>query len=431
MKECYRALSDQLDWNNPEGNKCPYDLSKPLPLHESRGHLTVLVDFFFNNDLEYLRGGSTDKKYTTSITKAKATKYDIEGIEDMVPNLWSLIKVAYDKYAALGISHWGPKRQRFYGHLINRKSKNDVYSTMRILNVTSVTVEEWYGYGYLKEIVVRRAYQKLYKFMEGDFPWLHLNDIEDMLLLVAQNKLNNLDGYVIFHLEVGLRMYTQRIVIQAPYTSLSEHQGMIYEDKLKRKIFMRTGELYKFSDGTLTLVCNTLDQILKNLMLRYNKVMNRRKWTTTNQKQTCIMIKDIDQQYIRIMRILEKFVGRRDNGTDYRLLQWTVSILRSSQNQRDLPRDIPLDRIEVLRYDTKGVKVRKGIMQTKTKLTLEHTQQDVSDEVLVIPMLAAAGPRQVRLIATCSYSTDIYEDIMKAQVHVSKDFRYSDTARLP
>ncbi|GJY02557.1 hypothetical protein Tco_0360709 [Tanacetum coccineum] len=56
---------------------------------------------------------------------------------------------------------------------------------------------------------------------------------------------------------------------------------------------------------------------------------------------------------------------------------------RPSQNRRDLPRDIPLDRIEVLRYDTKGVKVRKGIMQTKTELILEQTQQGVSDEVLV------------------------------------------------
>nr|GEV72630.1 retrotransposon protein, putative, unclassified [Tanacetum cinerariifolium] len=54
------------------------------------------------------------------------------------------------------------------------------------------------------------------------------------------------------------------------------------------------------------------------------------------------------------------------------------------QNQRDLPRDIPLDRIEVLRYDTKGVKVRKGIMQTKTELTVEQTQQGVSDEVLLV-----------------------------------------------
>ncbi|GJZ71666.1 hypothetical protein Tco_0635517 [Tanacetum coccineum] len=93
MEECYRALSDQLDWNNPKGNRCPYDLNKPLPLHESRGHLTVPVGFFFNNDLEYLRGGSTDRKYMASITKTKAVKYDVEGIEEHVPKLWSLIKL--------------------------------------------------------------------------------------------------------------------------------------------------------------------------------------------------------------------------------------------------------------------------------------------------------------------------------------------------
>ncbi|GKD88659.1 hypothetical protein Tco_1364166, partial [Tanacetum coccineum] len=52
------------------------------------------------------------------------------------------------------------------------------------------------------------------------------------------------------------------------------------------------------------------------------------------------------------------------------------------QKWRDLPNDIPLDRIKVLMYDTKGVKVRMGIMQTKTKLTLEQIQQGVSDEVL-------------------------------------------------
>ncbi|GJY73375.1 hypothetical protein Tco_0477806 [Tanacetum coccineum] len=109
----------------------------------------------------------------------------------------------------------------------------------------------------------------------------------------------------------------------------------------------------------------------------------------------------------------------------------TQSHIDGFKNRWDLPRDIPLDRIEVFRYDTKGVKIRKGIMQTKTELTLEQTQQVVSDDVLVFPMVAAASPRQVRFIATCSYPTNICKDIMKAQVHVSKDLRYSDTTRLP
>ncbi|GJY60629.1 hypothetical protein Tco_0461286 [Tanacetum coccineum] len=208
------TLSDQLDWNNPKENLCPHDLSKPLHLQESQGRLTVLADFFYNNDLEYPRRGSTDRKYTTSTTKKKAAKYEIEGIEDMVPKLWSPIKVAYDKYTTLGISHRGPKRQRFYKYMINRVSRHDLYSTMRILSVTSITIDKWYGYDYLKEIVVRRADRKLYKFIEGDFPRLHLNDIEDMLLLVVQNKLFNLEGYEIIDLAVALRMYTRRIVMQ-------------------------------------------------------------------------------------------------------------------------------------------------------------------------------------------------------------------------
>ncbi|GKA48291.1 hypothetical protein Tco_0741249 [Tanacetum coccineum] len=33
MEECYRALSEQLDWNNPEGHRFPYDLTKPLPVY--------------------------------------------------------------------------------------------------------------------------------------------------------------------------------------------------------------------------------------------------------------------------------------------------------------------------------------------------------------------------------------------------------------
>nr|GFD05041.1 hypothetical protein [Tanacetum cinerariifolium] len=62
----------------------PFDLNKPLPLIEAQGHQVFPADYFFNNDLEYLKGGSSSRMYTTSTTKTKAVKYDnIEGIEDM------------------------------------------------------------------------------------------------------------------------------------------------------------------------------------------------------------------------------------------------------------------------------------------------------------------------------------------------------------
>ncbi|GJX71358.1 hypothetical protein Tco_0308529, partial [Tanacetum coccineum] len=128
----------------------------------------VPTDYFFNNDLEYLKGGSSSIKYTTSTTKTKAAKYDnIKGIEDMVPTLWSPVK-------------------------------------RRIITVTHVKVMKWYDYGYLEEIIIRRDDQKLYKFMKGDFLRLNLRDIEDLLLLLVQKKLSNLDKDIIFDLNVAL-----------------------------------------------------------------------------------------------------------------------------------------------------------------------------------------------------------------------------------
>ncbi|GJV59367.1 hypothetical protein Tco_1465467 [Tanacetum coccineum] len=38
-----------------EGNRYPFDLSKPLPLQGPPGHRTVTADYFFNNDMEYLK----------------------------------------------------------------------------------------------------------------------------------------------------------------------------------------------------------------------------------------------------------------------------------------------------------------------------------------------------------------------------------------
>ncbi|GJU92497.1 hypothetical protein Tco_1304920 [Tanacetum coccineum] len=110
FEECYKVINDQLDWHNPEGREYPFDLNKPLSLIEDRGRQVVPTDYFVNNDLEYLKGGRSSSKYATSTTRTKATKYyNIEGIEDMVPTLWSLVKVAYNKHAIWGTYHWGPK----------------------------------------------------------------------------------------------------------------------------------------------------------------------------------------------------------------------------------------------------------------------------------------------------------------------------------
>ncbi|GJZ50827.1 hypothetical protein Tco_0605342 [Tanacetum coccineum] len=213
FKDCYNALSEKLDWENLEGGDYPFDLSKPLPLSKRGKRQRVPFEFFINNDLKYLRAGILTMTYTTSTTKIKATKYDLPGIEDMVPNIWRPVKVAY-RYALWGVSHWRQQRKSFYAYARGMQSRGDVYSTKHILAVTHVKVMKKHRYGYLEEIVVRRADNILYRFMEGDFPRLRINDIEDMLILVVQNRLINLLGDDVVDFAIALRMFTRSLVIQ-------------------------------------------------------------------------------------------------------------------------------------------------------------------------------------------------------------------------
>ncbi|GJR55507.1 hypothetical protein Tco_1406028 [Tanacetum coccineum] len=83
---------------------------------------------------------------------------------------------------------------------------------------------------------------------------------------------------------------------------------------------MRSDELYKFSDGTLTRIQTSFDDIIKNIRMKY---LLQRRWSSLEKKRAHIMIKAIDKQLKerRMMRSLEKFVGGRHYETDLRLLQ--------------------------------------------------------------------------------------------------------------
>nr|GEU79677.1 retrovirus-related Pol polyprotein from transposon TNT 1-94 [Tanacetum cinerariifolium] len=213
-EEVYNARTDQLDWVNPEG--------------------------------------ALSRKYTTSVTKIKAADYGhIKWIEDSVPRtMWIREPIGYDKHALWGISHWGRKlnsftillstgkvpqtariqlmsprqwqqitgrkRQQFYDFAVNRESALDVYSKHRIIAVTELKIVKWHNYKHLDWITVRRDDDKLYKFKEGNFKRLCIQDIEDMLLLLVQGKLTNLTVEERFAFNVALRMFTKSIaMIQA------------------------------------------------------------------------------------------------------------------------------------------------------------------------------------------------------------------------
>nr|GEY99709.1 hypothetical protein [Tanacetum cinerariifolium] len=135
--------------------------------------------------------------------------------EDLVPRkMWIQEPIGYDKHALWGVSHCGRKHQQFYGFAINRESARDVYSKRRIIAVTELKIVKWHNYKHLDWITVRRDDDKLYKFKEGDFKRLRIQDIEDILLLLVQGKLTNLTVEERFAFNVSLRMFTRSIVIQ-------------------------------------------------------------------------------------------------------------------------------------------------------------------------------------------------------------------------
>nr|GFB57061.1 hypothetical protein [Tanacetum cinerariifolium] len=70
-------------------------------------------------------------------------------------------------------------------------------------------IMEWHDYKHLDWISVRRDDDPIYKFKEGDFKRLRLQDIEDMLLLLVQGKLSNLTVEEHLAFNVSLRMFTK------------------------------------------------------------------------------------------------------------------------------------------------------------------------------------------------------------------------------
>nr|GFB30403.1 hypothetical protein [Tanacetum cinerariifolium] len=186
LEEVYKATTDQLDWVNLEGQQYPHNLLQPLPLiPDNRGCRVIPFAHFINNDLKYFRGGAFSHKYTTLVTKTKATDYGhIKWIEDLVPRtMWIHEPIDYDKHALWGVSHWGSKRQQFYGFTVNQESALDVYSKQRIIAITDLKIMEWHSYKHLDWITIRR-------------------------------KLTNLTVEERFAFNVSLRMFTRNIIIQ-------------------------------------------------------------------------------------------------------------------------------------------------------------------------------------------------------------------------
>ncbi|GJX37359.1 hypothetical protein Tco_0250662 [Tanacetum coccineum] len=281
FQECFNALIDKLDWNNPEGDRYPFNLSKPLPLYSPQvikpllliTSSTMIWEYF-----EYFDPKSYHQAY------------------------------AYDKDALLGISTAHEDVNCFIG-----------------------------------------------SDSEGNFVDLHLNDIEDMLLLVVQQQSyysrrsdivallwfwysfttkHNLKQTFVEDLQLGVESYQKKLNItkpqktfpgiefKEPYTPLYDPPRIVYEDLNKQKKVLRANELYKFSDGTLKSVRDEIHHRVLDFRLDYNKEMPKRKWKVVDRRRSSLMIELIDKHLREreIIRNLKRLVSARELKMDYKLM---------------------------------------------------------------------------------------------------------------
>ncbi|GJY38282.1 hypothetical protein Tco_0424646 [Tanacetum coccineum] len=295
FEEVYKATMDQLDWHNPEGQQYPHDLRKLLPLiPNSRGRQVIPFDHFINNDLAYLSGGVSSRTYATSVKKTKAADYGhIKCIEDLVPNtIWSEMSVNYDKHALWGISHWGRKRQQFYGFAANRESARDVYSKRRIIAVIMLQIVEWNGYKHLDWITVR----KLTNLNVDDCLAFGVSLRMFTRSIVIQRRVEDLQLGVESYQKkpniTNLDTYRSDLKRRDAYTAYSNPRGFIYQNKDKKNKLMCIDELYKFSDGTLDDVQTALNDRLKGIRMEY---LPKTIWRQCDREREKAMIQAIDK----------------------------------------------------------------------------------------------------------------------------------------
>nr|GEX32967.1 hypothetical protein [Tanacetum cinerariifolium] len=210
LEEVYKATTNQLDWNNPEGQQYPCNLLKPLPLiPNSRGRHVIPFDHFINNDLEYLRGGASNRKYITSVTKIKAADY------------------GHIKESLIGGA--------------NVNSSIDLQSTGSLLEMSTLNVES--------------SLSPNFRFSSGTIRSIWIGSRCQKL----PNKLNLIKPDT----------YCSDLKHKEAYTAYSNPRGFIYQNIDKQNRLMRIDELHKFSDGMLNDVRTTLDDRLKGIRMKY------------------------------------------------------------------------------------------------------------------------------------------------------------------
>ncbi|GJW06569.1 hypothetical protein Tco_1568992 [Tanacetum coccineum] len=171
-----------------------------------------------NQDLLYLKkGNSGPEKIVLSLHKFPAIVFNDDDIEERT-------------------SRWVNKRQKEPG-----RPKEEIYSNSKIVQVIKTYWELGHEHKFITEIVARRANDCIVSITEPDYKNLNKNDIEDMYLLIVNNKvpdyantrlLWSLSVFIrssviwerVHDFQLGIESYQQKINLTAP-TIMSHPQN--------------------------------------------------------------------------------------------------------------------------------------------------------------------------------------------------------------
>ncbi|GKA65716.1 hypothetical protein Tco_0765423 [Tanacetum coccineum] len=213
MEECYKLLTDQVDWTNPEGNQVRINVNRPLPLGGTPDRLTIQTQFFFNKYLEYLRYGNKGSCPALSISKIKAARYPDFGLELLVPEqMWIEDVCSYDISA-----------------------KYEVRSTMRILSVIRIKAYPRYGYDYLSEIVLRRADYQEHTIAEKDFKNL---DKYGMQMIMCFNEIYKFSDGTLQQIDEALDYRVKEFRVNKVNLGLNTSEVAGVEEQLCRSVLI-------------------------------------------------------------------------------------------------------------------------------------------------------------------------------------------------
>ncbi|GJS85339.1 hypothetical protein Tco_0751880, partial [Tanacetum coccineum] len=164
----------------------------------------------------------------------------------------------FNPYARYGVEHLkNPHAKIFYIRKQKKpgKSKEDIYSNSKIVQVIKTYWELGHEHKFIIEIVARRANDCIVSIIEPDYKNLNKNDIEDIYLLIMNGKKVNLTAPTMTFLGIedhemfcdatlnrvleGLKSYNNDVkygYVQKDFTKEEAEYLKLFEEEIEERL---------------------------------------------------------------------------------------------------------------------------------------------------------------------------------------------------